>query len=161
MTPTSSSVPPGSAWMHPTSWPFTVIGALGVIGGGLLSAITAAHPSYHASWAVAYVVLVIGVAQLTLGVAQASLTGGTVRGRVVAWQAVCWNLGNALVLIGTLTAVPVVLYAGTLLFLAALALFAVVIRTGRRGLLFAVAWALLVLLAISAPVGAIIQAITG
>lgn len=161
MTCNQAPVSSGSAWTHPVSWPFTILGTLGVVGGGLLSAITAAHPSYHASWAVAYVVLVVGVAQLTLGVAQTSLTCGIVRGRVVVWEAICWNLGNALVLIGTLAGVPIVLYAGTLLFLAAIALFAVVIHNGRRGLFFGVAWALLVLLVVSAPVGAVIQAITG
>ncbi len=161
MTSTSTPDSTQSAWTHPTSRPFTILGTIGVVGGGLLSAVTAANPSYHASWAVAYIVLVVGVAQVTLGVAQTSLTGGTVRRRTVAWEAICWNLGNILVLFGTLTSIPALLYAGMVLLLAALALFAVAIRHGRRGLLFAVTWVVIVMLLVSLPVGAIIQAIRG
>ncbi|MCZ2402002.1 hypothetical protein IV498_02070 [Paenarthrobacter sp. Z7-10] len=138
-----------------------VLGTLGVVGGGLLSAMTAAGPSYHASWAVAYVVLVVGVAQIILGVAQASLTGGFVRGCIIAWEAVCWNLGSATVLTGTLASVPTLLYAGIILLLAALVLFAVAIRHGRRGILFTVTWVVIIVLLVSMPVGAIIQAVTG
>ncbi|KHL01676.1 hypothetical protein LK10_15340 [Sinomonas humi] len=147
--------------MHPLSRPFVIIGVLGVIGGGLLSAITAPAPSYHASWAVAYTVLVIGVAQIALGVAQTSLTGAAVGGRAVVAEAVCWNLGNALVLAGTLAGALAVLYAGIVLFLVALVLFAIALRHGRRGMPLVVAWVVLVILFVSAPVGVIIQALTG
>lgn len=159
MTPTSSTDSVRSAWTHRTSRPFTVVGTIGVVGGGLLSAITAGNPNYYASWAVAYVVLVVGVAQITLGVAQTTLTGGTVRGRVVAAQVICWNLGNAFVLFATLAGVPMLLYVGIAFLVAALALFAIAIRQGSRGLVFTVAWALIVILAVSLPVGAIIQAV--
>ncbi|MCH6469494.1 hypothetical protein [Sinomonas terrae] len=150
-----------SAWTHPLSRPFAIIGTLAVVGGGLLSAITAAEPSYHASWAVAYIVLVIGAAQITLGVAQTSLTDAAVRGRTVAWEAICWNLGNALVLVGTLVGATAILYAGIVLFLVALVVFAVALRHGRRGILRGVAWLVIVVLFVSAPVGVIIQALTG
>jgi hypothetical protein len=161
MVSTSTSVPSGSAWAQPTSRPFLVLGALGVVGGGLLSAMTAAAPSYHASWAVAYIVLVVGVAQIMLGVAQASLTGGLIRSRIIVGEAICWNLGNAVVLTGTLTSVPTLLYAGIILLLVALVLFAAAIRHGRRGILFTATWVVIIILLISMPVGAIIQAVTG
>ena len=151
----------GAAWGHRTSRPFLIIGALGVVGGGLVSAGTAGSPSYHASWAVAYLVLVVGVAQIALGVAQASLTRGTVPGRVVAGEAVSWNLGNALVLLGTLAGTPALLYVGAVLLVVALLLFAVAIRRGRRGVLLAATWALIVILLISMPVGVVIQAVAG
>lgn len=146
---------------HRASRPFLIIGALGVVGGGLASAATAGSPSYHASWAVAYLVLVMGAAQIALGVAQASLTRGTVPGRVVAGEAVCWNLGNALVLIGTLIGTPALLYAGAVLLVVALLLFAVAVRRGRHGALLAMTWVLIVILLISMPVGVVIQAVTG
>lgn len=161
MTSTGTPVSPRSAWAHPISRPFMVLGTLGVVGGGLLSAITAAGPSYHASWAVAYLVLVVGVAQITLGVAQASLTSGSVRVRIIAWEAICWNLGNAVVLGGTLASVPALLYAGIILLLAALILLAAAIRHGRHGILFAATWVVIIILLLSMPVGAIIQAVTG
>lgn len=160
MTSTITPVPPCSAWTDPTSRPFTILGTMGVVGGGLLSAITAVNPSYHASWAVAYLVLVMGVAQITLGVAQASLTGGTVRSRIIVWETICWNLGNASVLIGTLANVAALLYAGIILLVAALVLFAAAIRHCRHGFLFAITWVLIVILVVSMPVGAIIQAVT-
>lgn len=161
MTSPGTALEGGGAWGHRTSRPFMVIGGLGIVGGGLVSAVTAGSPSYHASWAVAYIVLVVGAAQVALGVAQASLTRGTVPDRVVVGEALCWNLGNALVLIGTLIDVPALLYAGVVLLVAALVLFGAAIRHGRHGVLLAVTWAVIVVLLVSMPVGVIIQAVTG
>lgn len=149
-----------TAWTHPTSLAFVILGGLGVIGGGLLSAVIALAPSYHGSWAVAYIVLIVGVAQAVLGVAQASLTGGTVRPRTVAIEVVCWNLGNAGVLAGTLLGIVPLLYVGVVLLVAALAVLLYAIRHGRRGGVLITTRVIVVILLVSMPTGIVIQALT-
>lgn len=79
-----------------------IIGGSCVIGGGLLSAAMAPMTSYHSSWAVAYIVLIAGVAQAALGLGQAGLTDGTVPARVVRGELLRWNAGDAAVVAGTL-----------------------------------------------------------
>lgn len=83
-------------------WPFFATGAAAIVGGGLASAAAAGNPSYLSSWAVAYLVLVVGVAQIAFGagVERLAETGLTTR---LAWLIfAAFNLGNAGVLIGTL-----------------------------------------------------------
>lgn len=78
---------------------FLTLSVLAIVAGGLLSAFSARQPTRRASWASAYLVLVVGVIQY---------------GIVVAWQhlhhpqttlmilALCaYNLGSALVVTGT------------------------------------------------------------
>ncbi len=103
--------------------PFAVVGSLSIIAGGLISAASAPSPSYTASWAVAYLVLVAGVAQLVLGVAQAQLALKQPSVRVIAAEAIAFNLANAAVLIGTLIASTALVNAGAVLLIIALALF--------------------------------------
>lgn len=112
--------------------PFAVLGAGCVVAGGLVSAATAAVPSEHASWAVAYLVLVAGVAQAALGLGQAVLaTRLPARGLVVTQVAV-WNAGNAAVLVGTLTGLTPVVDLGGALLVVGLLLWAGGVR-GARG----------------------------
>ncbi|TAL95934.1 MAG: hypothetical protein EPN69_05000 [Rhodanobacter sp.] len=51
--------------------PFLVVCALAIVGGGALAAAMAHAPSRKLMWAVAYLVLVVGVTQAALGVGQA------------------------------------------------------------------------------------------
>lgn len=150
-----------SAWTHRATRPFVVLGAIGVVGGGLLSAAMAGAPSYHASWAVAYIVLIPGVAQLVLGVAQTALTDGALRGSTITAEVICWNLGNAAVVAGTLAGIPAVLYLGDALILATLAVILAAVRHARRGPILATTWVVAAILVVGVPVGSIIQAITG
>lgn len=64
--------------------PFVVIGAASVLLGGVLSAASAGSPSYTSSWAVAYLVLVAGAAQLVLGIGQAELASKRPSGALIA-----------------------------------------------------------------------------
>lgn len=149
-----------SAWTHPSARPFVVLGTIGVVGGGLLSAAIAPTPSYHGSWAVAYVVLVVGVAQVVLGVAQTAVTDGSVRGRMVVTQAVCWNVGSAATITGTLLGIAPILYFGAVLQIFTLALFLLATRHLRRERTLLIMRVIIVILIISAPVGIILQALT-
>ena len=67
-----------------------------------MAAVTAHNPTQHGTWAVAYLVLVGGVAQIAVGVGQALHTTTRVSPRVVAAEFTAFNLGNAGVLLGTL-----------------------------------------------------------
>lgn len=138
---------------------FVVAGVVCVIGGGLLSAATAPVASYHSSWAVAYVVLVAGVAQVVLGLAQGALAPDGIPVRV--WQAEfgAWNLGNAAVVAGTVLDVPPLLYAGCVLLVTTLALVLTAIRRARPGRLLTTTRLIVVLLLVSMPVGVALQAL--
>ena len=156
--------------------PFVVLGGIGVIAGGLVAAATAQSPSENASWAAAYLVLVIGAAQIALGFGQAVLppqapSTGQVRSRALGWA-----IANAAVMCGTLVDVPALLYAGSALlvvtliaFLRALPLTMPVGRLRHRGGLRQAgglrrAWpivgyrAIVVVLLVSTPVGCIVSA---
>lgn len=119
--------------MSPSRWrtagAFAVCAFVGIIGGGLVAAVTGPLGWGHGSWAAAYLVLVVGVAQLGLGGGQAWLPQAPASTRVVATELACWNVGSALVILGTLVARPWVVDLGGLLLVVALALF---LRAVRR-----------------------------
>lgn len=142
--------------------PFVLWGFVGIIGGGLLAAVT--HPfgwEAHGSWAAAYLVLVVGVAQLGLGVGQAWLSDRPPRRGHVSGELVGWNLGSALVVLGTLVARPWVVDLGGALLVVALALFVLAVR-GRAGTPRWAWWAYRVLalaVLVSVPVGLVLSAL--
>jgi len=129
------SIPAGQApWTRMrTAMPFVLVAALAVVGGGMLSAAMAHAPCRTAMWAVAYLVLVVGVVQAVLGVGQALLSqqGPGARIRAVEWLA--FNAGNTGVIAGTVVSSWPLVLAGTLLFVLALAIFLHATRTARRG----------------------------
>jgi len=109
--------------------PFAAVGAACIVAGGLVAAVSAPAPSEHASWAAAYLVLVVGAAQAALGVGQALLALRVPSRRNVAVQFTAWNLGNAAVLTGTLAGITTLVDTGGALLLVALLL----LRGGRTG----------------------------
>ena len=82
-------------------WAFIVLGVLAIIVGGLLSAYSAKKPSRLASWASAYLVLIVGLAQVGIGVLVQSMTKDPSL-FLVMLAFVAYNLGNAGVLVGTI-----------------------------------------------------------
>ena len=100
-----------------------VAGAL-IVAGGLVAAINSATPFAHGSWLAAYLVLVGGVAQLVLGAACLALPAAVRSTRLRRAQLVLWNAGISTVAVGVFTDVPVVVVAGSVVVLAALAAFA-------------------------------------
>lgn len=140
--------------------PFVVIGLVLVVVGGLVSAAAAPSASYHSSWAVAYVVLVAGVAQGLLGLGQAVLTEGATPFRVRGAELTCWNLGNALVIVGTLLDLPAVLYLGCVPLVATLVLVLWSTAHVRSTWLLWATRVVVVVLLVSIPTGIVIQAAT-
>lgn len=151
--------------VHRPALPFIVIGGAAIVAGGLVSAASALTPSYTASWAVAYLVLVVGVAQLILGLGQSSLATKRLAGGLIVGEAAAFNLGNVGVLAGTVFGQPVVVYVGAALIVAAQALFLWAVRGGwsvHRPGHTALRWGyrtLIVVLLVSIPVGLVIASL--
>jgi len=145
------------------------IGAVGIIAGGLVAAATARSPSENASWAAAYLVLVVGVAQIALAAGQAVFSADPLTGRAVGLEAGGWNAANALVIAGTLAGIDVIVYIGGALLVVALAAFAYAVRgTGgfapplherhMRWMLYAFR-AIVLLLLVSVPIGIVLATV--
>lgn len=114
--------------------PFLILGFACVVTGGFVAAAIAPAPTPHGSWAVAYLVLVAGVAQVGLGLGQALLAPRTPTRRRVAGQIGTWNAGNAAVLVGTLTERTFLVDAGGAVLVVSLVLLVVGVRAGDAGL---------------------------
>lgn len=137
---------------------FIAIGTLCIIAGGMLSAVTAHSPTRHATWAAAFLVLVVGVAQAALGTGQALLASRKPGRRLVAMEVLAYNVGSLLVLGGTLSGKLVLLDVGSVLLALALVLFfrgvnGAETHHGRLLLLYRV---LLAVVLLSIPVGVLL-----
>lgn len=139
--------------------PFVVPGVLGVVVGGLLAAVIAPAPTERATWAVAYLVLVWGVAQVGLGVGQGLCASRLPTGLVGA-QVTGWNLGCAAVVAGTASGVPAVTDVGAAVLAVTLILLARGLTGGlasrRAGVPSWARWSyglLITVLLVSIPVG--------
>lgn len=144
------------SWHHgPVLIPF-LLGCAGVVAGGFVAAATAPVPSEAGSWSAAYLVLVVGVAQLGLAAGVAWLADRTPSSRLLGAEFVSWNVGNAVVLAGTLLDVqPVVSVGGALIVLALLAALAAV-RPARPSRMLWTYRALIVVVLVSVPVGVVL-----
>lgn len=135
--------------------PFAAAGVASVIAGGLLAAaIAAPAPTRHGVWAVAYLVLVLGVCQIALGVGHALLPETPPQPRRAVVIAAVFNVASIAVLAGVITGESMVLGAGSALLMVALGLLLYAVRRGaHRG------WALsgyrltVAVLAVSIPIG--------
>ena len=153
---------------------FAIPGFGCIIGGGLVAAAIAPAPTEHGAWAVAYLVLVGGIAQLALGAGQRLLTPRTPRtptSAAIRAQVVGWNAGNAVVIAGTLADLTVLVSIGGAVLVGVLASFVFAVRGaagGERGRPDAGApgrpdWllygyrALVVVLLVSIPIGLVLS----
>lgn len=148
-----------------------VLGALGVVSGGLVAAVSDPLSLAKGGWLAAYLVLVCGVGQYVMGLVQAR---PEVRptGAGHGWtQVLCWNVGNLGVVVGTLAGVVWVVDLSAVLLLVALGAALAVVSPGRlsdgrepgrpgRGRGERLAWwayrAMLLVLVVSLPVGVVL-----
>jgi hypothetical protein len=157
MTPragTAADVPVGAR----DALPFRVLALAWVITGGLVAAVTGPLGLAHGSWSAAFQVLVGGVMQGALGIAPAHLAARPVRGAMLRAQLGSWNLGCLAVIGGTLLTAPLLVDAGGLLLVGAMALMIRAVGRGARGPAWA-RWlfrAALVVTAVSIPVGLVL-----
>jgi len=112
---------------------FVATGAVAIIAGGLLAAGVAHHPPQLLVWMSAYLVLIVGVAQIVFGAGQARLSPQVPQTRWIAAEWIVFNLGNAGVVAGTLLGWFAMVLAGTVLFAAGIALFLAGTRGAARG----------------------------
>lgn len=127
-----------------------------VILGGLVAAFTGPLDLAKGSWAAAYLVLVCGAASCAIAAAQARPRGGAVPTAAARVQAAAWALGNAAVLAGTLTRLPLVVDAGAVLLVAALGIAVGVARTAAPGPARTAYRLVLIVLLLSIPVGMVL-----
>lgn len=139
--------------------PFSVVAALAIIGGGLVAAAIAYAPTQHTVWMVAYLVLVVGVAQFALGIGQALLAAGKPPVGLLASQCSIFNIGNAGVIAGTMLNLFPLVVAGGLLLVLALALFLYGVHNARGHSALYAYKAILVLICMSAIAGIFLAAV--
>lgn len=112
---------------------FLVTASTAIVAGGLLAAIMAHASTRPVMWVVAYLVLVVGVAQAVLGIGQALLPVRlpTPNWRIGHWLA--FNLGSIGVIIGRLLEARGLVTTGTAVFLLALLGFFLAVRRVGSG----------------------------
>lgn len=140
----------------PAARPFVLVGVVATIAGGLVAAVTRPVGFAAGSWLAAYLVLVVGVAQIALGAGQAALATSTPTPQRRAIELWGWNGGAAVVVAGTLASAPVMTTLGTIAVIAACCAFLVGIRFPAPHVArwLAVGYRVVVLVVIvSAPVG--------
>lgn len=130
------------------------LGCVAVVLGGLVAAATGPMGWTKGSWAAAYLVLVMGASQYAMGRMHSSGAGSDAEG----WaQLAGWNLGSLLVIGGTLVATPLLVDLGSVLLVIALALALRSALPGRSGLGGHAYRAMLLVLALSIPVGILLS----
>ncbi len=140
-------------------WPaardLVLVGSVNVVLGGLIAAITGPTGFELGSWTAAYLVLVGGVAQITLGGAQAWLAEGVPSRAFVTAQLVAWNASTAAIIAGTLVAAPVLTSIGGAALMLALLAALVGVRLAPSAPRAAVVMyrGVLLFVLLSAPVG--------
>lgn len=112
----------------PAARPFALIGSTAIVAGGIVAAVARPTDFDLGSWLAAYLVLVVGVAQVALGGGQAWLAAEVPDTALVTRQALLWNLGAAGVIGGTLLSSPAVTTLGGLVSVTALVAFLVGVR---------------------------------
>lgn len=153
MESSTSAQRPGSGG---TAVPFLAVGILAIVIGGLFSAATARSATYHSAWSVAYIVLVVGVAQVALGVGQWWLAAHRIPVGILVGELLVFNLGNLGVVLGTVLAASIWVDVGSALLVVALATFGWKVWSPRRsGWVLLAYWALIVLLSASVIIGLI------
>lgn len=142
--------------------PFLITGAVGIVAGGFAAAVAGAVTWGHGAWTAAFLVLIVGVAQVVLGLAQAVLAPVLLDRSMVLLQWLLWNVGCAAVIGGTQVDSTVIVAVGSILFLAALVFSGVTVRAhsdlaGTSRVLLVIYRVLLVVLLVSVFVGIVLS----
>ncbi|MEB3022742.1 hypothetical protein [[Mycobacterium] crassicus] len=138
--------------------PFAVAGVGAIVAGGVLaSAIAAPAPTRHGVWAVAYLVLVLGVGQLVIGAGLTLLAAEPPTPRRAAIAAAAYNVSGVAIVLGVVTDHVVVFDVGSaLLFVMLAAALYGVRRSTQRGWTLWAYRLFIAALIVSIPIGALI-----
>lgn len=137
--------------------PFLILAVVAIVVGGLVSAVTAHAPARTIMWMVAYLVLVAGLAQAILGFGQILLPAKLPSSRFMVAECTLFNAGNVGVIAGTLLVWPLLVAAGTLVFVASLLMFMAGVRGARGGWPVQVFRTVLGLVCVGAVVGMVLS----
>jgi hypothetical protein len=153
----ATTAPPYERWLP--ALPFIALGTISIVAGGLVAAVTAISPTRHTTWAAAYLVLVVGVAQLGIGTGQALLAPKIASSRLVTAELLTCDFGNAGVLAGTLMNRTAMVDLGGALLAASLVMFLLGARghTGRNRWPLYLYRLLITIVLVSIPIGLIIS----
>lgn len=113
--------------------PFVGIGAASIVAGGLVAAVTRPTHFDLGPWVAAFLVLVVGVAQIALGAGQAWLADRRLQTVMLGGEALAWNLGAAATLVGSVRDTPIVTTAGAVATVVALAWFVAPVGKSTSG----------------------------
>lgn len=148
--------------MRPNRLPAVAMWALGWAGiftGGLVAAVTDPLDVYRGSWMAAFLVLVVGAAQVMMSWARRHW--GTSRAAAGWAQCAAWNIGSAGVIAGTLAETSLVVFVSSAVLVAALVIASLDTRSARNtsgdALRLLAYRALLLILAVSIPVGMVLS----
>lgn len=135
--------------------PFLVVGTIGVVAGGVVAAFTGPAGWERGSWAAAYLVLVVGVAQVGMGAGQAILASHAPKWARLGLECVLWNGASGAVIVGALIEVPYLVGIAGVALLGAVGLFASAPRTTSRRYRWAARGYrfVLIVLTVSTPIG--------
>lgn len=137
---------------------FEGLGLVAIVAGGLLAAFSARQPTRLKVWMSAYLVLVAGLAQFGLAVGWRWLGGAA--GTVAVAAFLLYNVGNVLVMLGTVQkwrwAVLVML--GGVVLAIAMALLVWAVRDAASSWTLVWFLALVLIILITMPIGLILSA---
>lgn len=137
---------------------YVTTGVMAIVLGGLVSAFCAKQPTTFAMWASAYLVLVVGVAQVIFGAVQKQSTGVLRR----YWAYGLFNVGNILVIVSTAMKYAqqpgniVIAVVGSASLVASLILFGWYMADAKQSWHKLAVFAVLLGLGVSVPVGIIL-----
>ena len=140
--------------MKSPTLPFVALGWAAIVASGLIAAAVARHPAEYLVWMVAYLVLIAGAAQVALGKGLAKLPDQTPSAGMIWGSWILLNMGHAGIISGTLAGTFPLVAAATVLYLIAVVWLGAAVRPGthKAGL----NWyrTLIVVLFVSALIGA-------
>ncbi|WP_243062334.1 hypothetical protein [Humibacter sp. RRB41] len=140
-----------------------LVGSAFIVLGGLVAAVSTPLGLQSGPWVAAYLVLVCGVAQCLFGIVRRYVATSPITSARFAMEFVCWNVGNAAVVVGDLAGIPTAVALGGTLLVVVLVLQLVQLRRVSPELHWA-AWlygSILVVLLLSVPVGIVLSAFGG
>lgn len=139
-------------------WPALTLALFAIIGGGLISAITAQVTTPTLAWVNAYLVLVGGVGTGGLAIGRDLLSPSRPNTLRLVFELSTWVIGNLLIIFGTLSSPTGLVETGSVLLATSLCSVLLGVRKGAgaswvRGL-FAL---LLYVLLLSIPIGVLLS----
>lgn len=152
---TSAASPNTTTQHNPAATTMLFIGILAVIAGGLLSAVTSPLSLEYGSWASAFLVLVVGVAQIAMTLQRRHHDA---KPSTLWLQCAAWNLGAAAVIAGTFLATTLLVDLGSISLVVALMLALQSSRRQHPVNRWTIGYRLLLLtLMISIPIGIVLS----